>query len=73
MLRLLLGGALLLPVALLVVAAAGRLLGSMGDTAAARVLERLALAGGLAWVILLVLLLLALAWQATDREPPGDE
>jgi hypothetical protein len=60
-----------LPVAIVVLLAAARLLGAMQDDAAARVLDRLALAGGVLWAIDLVALLLALGLNALGSEP-GD-
>lgn len=59
--------ALLLPAAIVVLAGLGRLLQSMGDQAAGRVLDRLALAGGVLWVfVLLGLLLVVAVRQSTE-------
>lgn len=64
--------ALLLPAAIVVLAGLGRLLRTMGDQAAGGVLDRLALAGVVGWVFVLLGLLLALAARhardATDEE-----
>jgi hypothetical protein len=65
--------ALVLPVALVVLLAAARLLGAMEDAAAARVLDRVALALGVLWAIGLVCLLLALAIGALGSGPGGDD
>ncbi len=53
--------AVLLPVALSVVMATGHLLRSMEDVLWGTILLRIALSGGIVWLITLVLLLLALA------------
>lgn len=57
-----------LPVAIVVVAAVGRLLGAMDDAGGAHALDRVALALGIVWVIDLVCLVLAVA--ITALEPP---
>ncbi len=63
--------AVVLPVAIVVVAAAGRLLGAMQDASGALFLDRIALALGIVWVILLVCLVLV---QAINMlEPPDSE
>tara|TARA_Y100001934_G_scaffold1410_1_gene2156 strand:+ start:1075 stop:1419 length:345 start_codon:yes stop_codon:yes gene_type:complete len=56
--------AVLLPVALSVVLGTGHLLRSMDDLLWGNVLLRLALLGGIAWLVTLVLLLFALAARA---------
>jgi len=53
--------AVLLPVALCVVLGVAALLVQMGDAAGGAVLYRIALAGGILWVIDLIFLVLALA------------
>ncbi|MFZ1934668.1 MAG: hypothetical protein WCB27_15300 [Thermoguttaceae bacterium] len=58
---LLIAVAVLLPVALCVVLGIAALLAQMGDAAGAAVLYRIALAGGILWVIDLIFLVLALA------------
>ena len=67
--------AVLLPVALSVVLATGHLLRSMDDLVWGNVLLRVALLGGLAWLVTLVLLLFALAARAADpsRGPDIEE
>jgi hypothetical protein len=62
--------AAVLPVALVVLLAVGRLLGAMRDTDAAEVLDRIALAVGILWVIDLVCLLVAQGINALG--PPTD-
>jgi hypothetical protein len=68
---LLTAGAVFLPIAILVILATGELLGAMGDALGGTVLRRVALAGGLIWVIDLLglLLLLALASLGDDGSP----
>ncbi len=51
--------ACVLPVAIVVLVAAGWLLAAMQDEAAGRVLQRIALAFGLAWLVDLVVLVIA--------------
>ena len=62
---------LVLPVAIVVVVAVARLLAGMGDIDGARALDRIALAGGMAWGILLICLILAQA-IASLRLPEDD-
>ena len=65
------GAAVLLPGAIVVLSAVGRLLKAMGDQSAGTVLDRLALAGGVAWILVLLGLLLAVAGRhagADDAE-----
>lgn len=61
--------ALLLPAALLITIGLSRLLFVLGDAAVGRFFERLALGGGLIWVLdLLGLLLAVAAKQACERD-----
>ena len=53
--------AVLLPIGLSVVLGVASLLGQMGDTIGGCVLHRIALAGGILWIIDLICLVLALA------------
>ena len=53
--------ACVLPVAITVVVAVGRLLGAMNDAAGASALDGVALALGIAWIVGLVCLVVALA------------
>ena len=53
--------ALVLPIALSIAVAAARLLGAMQDQAGAAVLDRVALALGIVWIVDLVCLIIALA------------
>ena len=62
--------ALMLPILICVLLGIGRLLAAMNDQAGAAVLDRLALAGGIVWVVALVLLLITLAIDALS--PPND-
>ncbi len=57
----LLVGALLLPVTICVVLGIASLLGAMGDSAGGCILQRIALGGGILWVINLVSLVVLLA------------
>lgn len=67
----LVAAALLLPGGIVVLAALGRLLKTMGDHAAGSVLDRLALAGGVVWVFVLLGLLLAIGVRQSV-EPHDD-
>jgi uncharacterized membrane protein len=58
---LLLAAAILVPVALCVILGVAALLAQMGDAAGGVVLYRLALAGGILWVIDLIFLVVSLA------------
>jgi hypothetical protein len=69
-LTILVTAACVLPIAIVVILAVGRLLGAMQDTVAADVLDRLALAIGIVWAINLVCLLLAQGINALEK-PPG--
>jgi hypothetical protein len=60
-------GAVLLPIAILVVLGTGELLGAMDDALGEAVLHRIALAGGVLWVIDLLGLLLVLALNSLDN------
>ena len=64
--------AVLLPVALSVVLGTGHLLRSMNDIVWGNVLLRVALLGGLAWLVTLVLLLFALAARAAGSTRDSD-
>ena len=59
--------AVLLPMATLVFYAAGRLLGAMQDMAGEAVLVRVSQAAGIAWIVGLIVLLLALTLDAIGR------
>jgi len=61
-------GAVLLPIAVLVVLGTGELLGAMGDETGGAVLRRIALAGGMLWVIDLLGLLLVLALNSLGND-----
>jgi hypothetical protein len=63
--------ACVLPVAIVVVVAVGRLLGAMQDAAGAAALDRIALALGIVWVIDLVCLVLAQSINSLG--PPDSE
>jgi len=72
---LLLAGALFLPIAIVIILTMGRLLLALEDAAGAAVLERIALAVGVVWVLVLVGLPIVLAVQtltASDRSD-GEE
>ena len=64
--------AVLLPVALSVVLGTGHLLRSMNDMIWGNVLLRVALLGGLAWLVTLILLLFALAVRAIGPPRSSD-
>jgi hypothetical protein len=67
----LIAGLVVLPIALVILLAAGRLLLAMGDTVGARWLDGLALVGGIGWLVDLVVLVLVLGIRAlgpTDSE-----
>jgi len=61
-------GAVLLPIAVLVVLGTGELLGAMGDEMGGAVLRRIALAGGILWVMDLLGLLLVLALNSLGND-----
>ncbi len=65
---------LVLPVAIAVLLAIGALLASLGDVAGGAVLRYVALAGGIAWIVVLVCLLLVQGLNAladSDEDEPG--
>jgi hypothetical protein len=70
-LLILITAACIFPVAIVIVVAVGRLLGAMQDTAGAAVLDRLALALGMAWALNLVCLLLVQGINGLGK-PPSD-
>ena len=59
--------AIIVPMIVLLLLGAGKLLAAMGDLVGAAWLDRLALAGGVWWAIDLVLLLVVLGVNAIDR------
>ena len=59
--------AILLPIAMSVVLATGHLLRSMDDILWGNILLRVALAGGIVWLIVLILLLLALTVRVISQ------
>jgi hypothetical protein len=65
---------LALPVVICVLAGTARLLSAMGDAAGGAVLDRLVLAAGILWVIVLVTLVVVLGMLAlvNSREPPEE-
>jgi hypothetical protein len=65
--------ALTLPIVISVLAAVGRLLAAMGDAAGGVVLDRVTLAAGIVWVVLLVSLVLVLGINSLLRQPPPEE
>jgi type VI protein secretion system component VasK len=64
---------LLLPISLCVVLGVAALLGAMGDSAGGAVLQRIALAGGIFWIIDLICLLLVLAIGALRGPDEPDD
>ena len=64
--------ACVLPIAIVILLAVARLLGAMEDAAAAAVLDRVALAGGIFWVTNLVCLLIGQGINSLGP-PPGSE
>lgn len=64
--------ALALPVIISVLAAVARLLSAMGDTVGGVVVDRVALAAGIGWVVALVALVVMLGIRALGEpsEPP---
>lgn len=73
-LALLVTATLALPVVISVLAGTARLLAAMGDAAGGAVLDRVVLAAGLLWVVLLVTLVMVLGILALvgPREPPEE-
>lgn len=65
---LLTAGALLMPIAVLVVLGTGELLAAMGDETGGTVFRRVALVGGVLWVIDLLGLLLVLAVNSLGND-----
>ena len=67
--------ALVTPIGICVILAAGRLLGTMGDAAAGGVLDWIALAFGGVWLVDLICLVLAHAVNSLSEadDPPGDQ
>ena len=72
-LPLLVGLAAGLPVVVCVLVALARLLGGLGDTTGAIVIDRLALAVGFAWVVSLIFLVICQGLEALNRDEPPDE
>jgi hypothetical protein len=66
--------ALTLPIVISVLIGVGRLLAAMGDAAGAAVMDYVALAGGILWVVLLACLVIVLGILALGRqeEPPEE-
>jgi len=64
--------AVVLPIIVAILSGAARLFASLGDEPAAAFLGRTALAGGLAWIVELICLLLVLAWNNLADEPPKE-
>lgn len=72
----LVGGLVLLPIAMLLLEGVAALLGAMQDAGGAAVLQRIALGLGIVWAFLAICLLLALAANAAtapDNPPRCDE
>ena len=69
----LVGGLIVLPMALVLVLGLGRLLAAMGDAGGASCLERVALGVGLVWVLDMLCLLLALGVAAIAPRDELDE
>ena len=65
--------ALALPVTISVLVAVARLLAAMGDVAGSLVVDRIALAAGIVWVVLLVCLVVVLGILALARPPEPPE
>jgi len=74
-LLLLVVAAVVMPIAVCVILALGRLLLAMGDDPAGAVVDWIALAFGAVWVLDLICLILALAVNSLSEpdEPPGPE
>ena len=69
----LLAGALFLPIVILLILAVGRLLGALEDPAGAAVFDRIALAFGIVWALVIICLPLVLTVQSLGAEQPHDE
>ena len=67
----LVAAAAILPMAIAVIVAVGRLLAAMQDAAGAAVLDRVALALGILWAVNVISLVMALALERLG--PPGDQ
>jgi len=65
--------AIFLPIALSVGWGVSELLGAMSDDTAARVVQRIALAGAVIWVIVLIILVLTLAVKAAVSDTTSDD
>ncbi len=64
---------IVLPIIVAILSGTAWLFASLGDATAASFLGRTALAGGLAWIIVMICLLLVLAWNSLADEPHRDE
>ena len=64
--------ALALPILVCVLVGVARLLNALGDAAGGLVVDRIALAGGIVWIVDLICLVIVLAiiTLVRDREPP---
>jgi len=69
----LLGGALFLPIAIVLIAGLARVLAALGDADGARLLDRAALVAGVLWALTLVGLPIVLALQSLTVEQASDE
>ncbi|HYW80748.1 MAG TPA: hypothetical protein VE890_14300 [Thermoguttaceae bacterium] len=70
---LLIAAALVLPIVICVILAAGAVLSAMGDTLGLAVLQRIALAVGILWAIDLVSLLVVLALNTLADDTPSND
>jgi hypothetical protein len=66
--------ALALPIAVCVLVGVARLLTAMQDAAGGLVVDRIALAAGILWIVVLICLVIVLSIVALirDREPPAE-
>ena len=69
----LLAATVLLPITICVVLGVAALLAAMGDSLGGAVLQRVALAGGLLWVVDLICLVLVLAINAVKNRDEPEE
>jgi hypothetical protein len=69
----LLGGALFLPIAIVLIVGLARLLAALGDADGARLLDRAALFAGVLWALSLVGLPIVLTLRSLAVQPPRDE
>ena len=69
----LLGLALFLPIAIVLIAGLARLLAALGDADGARLLDRTALAAGVLWALGLIGLPIVLTLESLAAVPPRDE